>query len=1166
MQKISLFILFCCLSIASYGGNYLIGSSGTPSGTSTYCYGSVSSSAYSCTYSPCGSGIGTVTVTYQWFLDGSAVSSTHTLSLCSTCGGGTLTLPAGALNTYLTTTGAHSLTVQYSWSGDSHPGCSLTSPYTSSALTITVDNPSISVMQSAYYYCSGGTPVSLSASGGTSYSWSPDDGTLSALTGATVSASPIIPETYIVTGTDASGCSGTASATITPVSFYLSAAVTPTVACGTSTVTLTSNVQSPDYDFDAASPSSITYSWASVTGATTTLNTCAPYSTTMMDCDNGNYAPVPLPFTFEYFGTAYTSVNISANGFINFGDASPDINASSAFTIPAAPSVADGIPANMVALFMHNMDPDQGGTISYVTNGTAPLRTFVITYSGLVDGDGGDGTGNTCSGQIILHEGSNNIDLVIQSCIESDPVYDYPVTIGLQNGDGTIASVVYNNTNVSITNLAWHFDASGAPSSGVTYGWSLGGSTSSSGTAVISDTTAITLTVTDPTSGCAASATTPTVCVASNEWQSSFTSPTEWNNAINWGCNTVPVVTDNVLIPSVPINGTGFPVIASSAFGYANNLTVATGASITLNSSSALTVAGNMSNAGIISGAGTASLTGTAPSISGDGIVSNMTLNNATGATIANPAGGDSLAITGALTLSAGTLTTNGGLMLASSAAGQSTVTPTVSGYIAEIPGTNTSPISGDVIVQQHFAGNQRAYRMVGHPFNASIPLSQIEAYIDITGTGGATNGFTPTASDNPSCWWYNPLVGNSDEGFDPGQTYFTSTDGAGANAFNQFEGIMLFVRGAKGLGLDGAPYTPDSVSYRVYGTVNTGTVYETMVKGVGTATITPTEQDYNMLGNPYPSPVDIGTVLYNARTLINGSYFYLWNPYLGSNGSFIEEPIDGTSYYLGANEGFQVRTLADGNQLTYYESNKVSGPTDALMRHATPDYLSLYLYNKDKHLMDMLKVKFSDDATENEDRLYDAGKPPSPADVQLYSRSGNNTPLCVDYRPYADGKAIQLGLMTQSPQSFTLQVNQYSAPAGSAVYLHDKLLGLYTLLQQGVSYTFMMDSSSAQRDNRFELRMGSISVTSADQPGALEAAVTPNPASDEVTVSYSVATAAKTGITIENAVGQAVISQDLGMQQSGSVTIPISKLPAGVYIVTLTSGNDKIVKRLVKE
>jgi len=59
-----------------------------------------------------------------------------------------------------------------------------------------------------------GQQVTLTASGGNSYSWSPNVA-LSAITGASVSASPTATQMYTLTGTNASGCSASVNSTIT---------------------------------------------------------------------------------------------------------------------------------------------------------------------------------------------------------------------------------------------------------------------------------------------------------------------------------------------------------------------------------------------------------------------------------------------------------------------------------------------------------------------------------------------------------------------------------------------------------------------------------------------------------------------------------------------------------------------------------------------------------------------------------------------------------------------------------------------------------------------------------------------------------------------------------------------------------------------------------------
>ena len=81
-------------------------------------------------------------------------------------------------------------------------------------LTVTVNPlPTISVTPSSASICLGRSTL-LTASGATSYNWSPSTG-LSSTTGATVTANPTTTTTYTVTGTNSNGCSNTTTVSIT---------------------------------------------------------------------------------------------------------------------------------------------------------------------------------------------------------------------------------------------------------------------------------------------------------------------------------------------------------------------------------------------------------------------------------------------------------------------------------------------------------------------------------------------------------------------------------------------------------------------------------------------------------------------------------------------------------------------------------------------------------------------------------------------------------------------------------------------------------------------------------------------------------------------------------------------------------------------------------------
>lgn len=106
-----------------------------------------------------------------------------------------------------TTTVSPTTTMTYTAHGTAN-GC-----VDSAHVTITVvSNPTIQITPNATSICPG-QQANLTASGGTTYAWSPIS-TLLPSTGSDVVATPTSTITYTVTGTT-SGCSGTASATVT---------------------------------------------------------------------------------------------------------------------------------------------------------------------------------------------------------------------------------------------------------------------------------------------------------------------------------------------------------------------------------------------------------------------------------------------------------------------------------------------------------------------------------------------------------------------------------------------------------------------------------------------------------------------------------------------------------------------------------------------------------------------------------------------------------------------------------------------------------------------------------------------------------------------------------------------------------------------------------------
>src|SRR5262249_41522112 len=151
--------------------------------------------------------------------------------------------------------------------------------------------------------------------------------------------------------------------------------------------------------------------------------------------------------------------------------------------------------------------------------------------------------------------------------------------------------------------------------------------------------------------------------------------------------------------------------------------------------------------------------------------------------------------------------------------------------------------------------------------------------------------------------------------------------------------------------------------------------------------------------------------------------------------------------------------------------------------------------------LWDQLYISLNQNANNNADN-YDGAKLYN-SHLDFYSYSADSARLCVDARPFDVNGIIPLGIATDVDQAYIIKTDLYDIPGGTQLILHDKYLGTYTTLGLGVSYPFDISSDpSSQGDNRFELGMsGVLNVNKVSSNDLVN--ISPNPATDKVTVSY---------------------------------------------------------------
>ncbi len=224
------------------------------------------------------------------------------------CNGASLTLNANGATSYtwgptagLSATSGNSVTANpstttiYTITGTNANSCTNTA---TSTVTV-INNPTITVNNASI--CIGQQTATLTASGATTYVWTPGTG-LSSTLGASVNANPVVTTSYTITGTTGT-CTAVTTCTVS-VNTLPTITATSTVICNTASATLNAN-------------GATTYIWSTM--ATGSSITVSPNTTT----------------TYSVAGT-------DANGCINFTTATVTVNPLPNVTVNSAAICAGG--------------------------------------------------------------------------------------------------------------------------------------------------------------------------------------------------------------------------------------------------------------------------------------------------------------------------------------------------------------------------------------------------------------------------------------------------------------------------------------------------------------------------------------------------------------------------------------------------------------------------------------------------------------------------------------------------------------------------------------------------------------------------------------------------------------------------------------------------------
>ena len=463
------------------------------------------------------------------------------------------------------------------------------------------------------------------------------------------------------------------------------------------------------------------------------------------------------------------------------------------------------------------------------------------------------------------------------------------------------------------------------------------------------------------------------------------------------------------------------------------------------------------------------------------------------------------LAMGGTATLAAG-----GFLTLNSDATGCAAIAPITSG----------TPISGNVNVQRYISGI-RGYRLLSSPVytgtdgngNNVYSLSNLINNLYVTGSGA---GFP--YGGNPTLYLY-------DEGFVPQFTTFLNSNfigvatlpagntpayslnanGAGlagtytvpvGNGYDCFFRGNLLTQTAAALTTPAAAGTfptESAATTTITGTLNQGQItfkdwYSPLSPNLGSAS-----QLFNLVGNPYPSAIDLNTM--QSASTTTGIYATALS---GGNGitSFIYELIPtgtyagqygvwtvggtpatatgGASQYIASGEGFFVQATGT-SKLIFNESAKAvstnANSFGVMARRVNAAVITPANENPLLRLKMALDTTYAEDAliqfkpaastkyVLNEDAPHRAGSGP----IHFASRSADSLALTINSMPLQISQTIPLNVYAQNDGLYTINMTQpVPLPALYDVWLMDNYKKDSLDIKNNPTYSFDISNADA--------------------------------------------------------------------------------------------------------
>ncbi|WP_299678057.1 leucine-rich repeat domain-containing protein [uncultured Dokdonia sp.] len=398
--------------------------------------------------------------------------------------------------------------------------------------------------------------------------------------------------------------------------------------------------------------------------------------------------------------------------------------------------------------------------------------------------------------------------------------------------------------------------------------------------------------------------------------------------------------------------------------------------------------------------------------------------------------------------------------------------------------------------------------------------------------------------------------------------------------------GQLIFPQPEPNVG-DGAytlTYTQDVMNP---GTLNSGTI-SVPINYNGPATT----NNYNLLGNPYASAIDV-TAFINANDAINEVYYWdhITNPTselpgfgtsnFSMNDISIRNAIMGIaavnggtppSQFMASGQGFGIKAdqaeMVAGTPVVFTNSIRVTGNNDGFRSSDTSTDIDKLWLNLTTTAFDeaiaQTGIGFTSNATPAIDKGYDS--PRVGTFLSLFTTLDSGELLGIQSRETFDAEMeIALGFSTSieeiSPYTISIGNLEGIAIENATVFIIDHVLDTIVNLNEQ-PYTFT--AQKGLYTDRFTMVFQESEILSTDEESFRESGITlyPNPSQGQVTLAYAGSSILENAV-ITDVNGKIVRTIDLSSFNQ-SQTMDLSALARGMYFIQITSQENTVTKKLI--